>query len=37
MSNRANENLQKAFDFIADGSWLRQIETDDVEQMNLKG
>ena len=37
MSNRANENLQSAFDFITDGSWLRQIKTDDVEQMNLKG
>ena len=30
MSNKASKNLQKAFDFITDGSWLRQIESSDV-------
>ena len=33
MSNRAGKNLQKAFDFITDGSWLRQIESAEVEQI----
>ena len=33
MSNRARKNLQEAFDFIIDGSWLRQIESGEVEQI----
>ena len=34
MSNRASKNLQKAFDFITDGSWLRQIESDGVKKVD---